>query len=183
MIYDIQLAAKSVLPTAFQGNYNAIARHTEEDLFPLLRKLHISFYAYSPIAGGFLVKDAARLRSKDVEGRFSGETFLGDMYPSLYGKESMYEALDKWGYIARDAGISKAALAYRWVVHHSVLKPEHGDGVIIGSRTVSQLEETLTAIDAGPLDAQIAKAVGDIWNLVKDDAPRDNWNDYLSLQS
>ena len=44
-IYDIQSAAKSVLPTVYQGNYNAVARHVEQSLFPLLRKLKISFLA------------------------------------------------------------------------------------------------------------------------------------------
>ena len=44
-IYDIQSAAKSVLPTVYQGNYNAVARHVEQSLFPLLRNLNISFYA------------------------------------------------------------------------------------------------------------------------------------------
>ena len=100
-IYNIQAAAHSVLPTAFQGNYNAIARHTETDLFPLLHRLEISFYAYSPIAGGFFTKDSASLRSRDVEGRFSGKTFLGDMYNVLYGKESMYAALHEWESLPR----------------------------------------------------------------------------------
>ena len=42
-----------VLPTVYQGNYNAITRKNEDELFPLLKKEKISFYAYSPVAGGF----------------------------------------------------------------------------------------------------------------------------------
>lgn len=175
-IYDIQAGAKSVLPTVFQGNYNAVSRHIEDDLLPLLRKLNISFAAYSPIAGGFFAKDSAKLRVKDVEGRFSGKSFLKDMYNDLYGKESLYQALDEWGVIAGDAGISKVALAYRWITYHSALKKEHADGVIIGASKNSQLEETLTAIEAGPLNAGIAQRASDIWKKVKDEAPRDNYN-------
>ena len=174
------MAAKSVLPTVYQGNYNAVARHNEDDLFPLLRKLRISFCAYSPIAGGFLVKDSEQLRSANVEGRFSGKTWLGDIYTTLYGKESMYNALDEWGQIARDAEISKAALSYRWIAFHSALSKSEGDAVIIGASTSSQLEETLTAIDAGPLDAATASRASDIWQLVRDDAPRDNWTGYFA---
>lgn len=144
-----------------------------------MHKLHISFYAYSPIAGGFLVKESNQVRSKDVEGRFSGKTPIGDMYNVMYGKESMYQALDEWGEIARNAGISKAALAYRWITYHSALKKENGDGVILGASKVSQLEETLTAIEAGPLDARTAKRASDIWEKVKHEAPRDNVNSYL----
>ncbi|KAL8733541.1 MAG: hypothetical protein Q9181_003540 [Wetmoreana brouardii] len=179
-IYDIQSAANSVLPTVYQGNYNAVARHNEADLIPLLRKLHMNFYAYSPIAGGFLAKDTAQLQANIREGRFTGKSFVGDMYQSLYGKDSMYEALDVWNEIARDAGIKKAALAYRWIVHHSALGK--GDGIVVGARDVGQLEETLMAIANGPLEERVAERAGGIWEMVRRDAPRDNWNDYLSLK-
>ncbi|KAL6715765.1 hypothetical protein ACLMJK_006726 [Lecanora helva] len=178
-IYDIQLRANSVLPSVYQGNYNAVARHIEADLFPLLRKLQISFYAYSPIAGGFLVKESAQVRSRDIEGRFNGKSPVGDMYNVLYGKESMYQALDEWGEIAKGAGISKASLAYRWITYHSALDKKYGDGLIIGAGKNSQLEETLTLIEAGPLDVKTAGQAGAIWEKVRDDAPRDNWSDYL----
>lgn len=145
---------------------------------PLLRKLHISFYAYSPIAGGFLAKTSAQLRTNESEGRFGEKSLLGDMYNVLYGKPALYEGLDDWGAIARDAGVGKAALAYRWVVYHSALG--EGDGVVVGARHVAQLEETLKAIGEGPLEAGIAKRASAVWEKVKGDAPRDNWNDYLS---
>ena len=35
-----------VLPSAYQGPYNAVARGSETDLFPTLRKLGMAFYAY-----------------------------------------------------------------------------------------------------------------------------------------
>lgn len=90
----------SVLPSVFQGNYNAVSRHIEKDLFPLLRKLGIAFYAYSPIAGGFLVKSAKEIREGSSEtGRFKTGNALGDMYRTLYGKESLINALDDWGEI------------------------------------------------------------------------------------
>ena len=181
-IYDIQAAASSVLPTVFQGNYNAVSRHIEDDLFPLLRKLKISFYAYSPSAGGFLVKDAAQIRSKEVEGRFGGKDFIGNMYNTLYNKESLLQALDEWNGIAKRSGVSRAALAYRWIAYHSALKKEHGDGIIIGARILSQLEETLTAFEAGPLEKEIATQCSNIWEKVKNDAPRDNFSDFMALQ-
>jgi aflatoxin B1 aldehyde reductase len=45
-----------VLPSVYQGNYNSITRRNEEELFPLLRRENISFYAYSPSAGGFFLQ-------------------------------------------------------------------------------------------------------------------------------
>lgn len=44
-----------VKPTVFQGSYAAVARGIEDEILPLLRENGIALYAYSPIAGGFLV--------------------------------------------------------------------------------------------------------------------------------
>lgn len=181
-IYDIQAAAGSALPSVFQGNYNAVSRHIEEDLFPLLHKLKISFYAYSPIAGGFLVKNTAQLRAKDDPGRFGTSSRVGEMYNAMYNKESLLQAVDEWAEIAKDAGISKAALAYRWITYHSALKKENGDAVIVGASKAAQLEETLKAVEDGPLDESIAKRASDIWAKVKDEAPLDNYHSFMKNQ-
>jgi len=177
-IYDIQKAEGKVLPTVYQGNYNAVSRHIEEDLFPLLHKLGISFYAYSPIAGGFLVKDPAMFKAGTGEGRWKEST---DMYGSMYNKPSLLKALEEWSSIAKEVGISKAALAYRWITFNSALKAEYGDGVIIGASKVPQLEETLVVIEDGPLDEKTCKKIEAIWTSVKDDAPLDNYNSYQIL--
>ena len=49
------------LPTVYQGCYNPLRRHKETKFLPILRKLGISFYAYSPSAGGFLGKTVAQV--------------------------------------------------------------------------------------------------------------------------
>lgn len=159
-----------------------MSRHIESDLFPLLRKLGIAFYAYSPIAGGFLVKNSAQLRVKDDAGRFGANAQTGEMYTSLYGKESLYKALDEWGVIAKDAGISKAALAYRWIAFHSSLEGAKGDAVIVGASRVEQLEETLCAIEAGPLDGKVAERASALWETVVHEAPLDNYNSFVALK-
>ena len=46
----------------------------------------------------------------------------------------------------------------------------------IGATRGSQLEETLRAIQDGPLDESIAKRVDKVWELVKDEAPIDNYH-------
>lgn len=46
----------------------------------------------------------------------------------------------------------------------------------IGASRGSQLEETLRAIEDGPLDENIAKRVDKVWELVKDEAPIDNYH-------
>lgn len=54
--YIVQLCRKNewIVPSVYQGHYNAISRTAEDDLIPILRAHQISFYAYSPAAGGML---------------------------------------------------------------------------------------------------------------------------------
>lgn len=52
-----------VKPTVFQGSYAAVARGIEDETLPLLRENGIALYAYSPIAGGFLVSNIPDCRS------------------------------------------------------------------------------------------------------------------------
>lgn len=60
-----------------KGNYSPVARKQEDLLFPTLRKLGISFFAYSPIAGGFLTKTAQEI--KDGKGRFNTNEAIGQV--------------------------------------------------------------------------------------------------------
>ncbi|KAL9066643.1 MAG: hypothetical protein Q9161_007402, partial [Pseudevernia consocians] len=174
--YDYAKSKGYVLPTVFQGNYNAFARHYDTTLFPLLRELNIAFYAYSPLAGGFFVKETQTLRTGGGQGRWDRSGPYGNIYPDRYVKPSLLEALSEWEAIASEARVSKAALAYRWVMYSSKLSVENGDGVIIGASRGSQLEETLRAIEDGPLDESIAKRVDNVWELVKDEAPVDMYH-------
>jgi aflatoxin B1 aldehyde reductase len=81
--------------------------------------LNIAFYAYSPIAGGFLTE--TRPYVENGEGRFQKERFFGG-YGKLHISTSYLEALDKWGHIASEEGVIKAALAYRWVNYPQLLE-------------------------------------------------------------
>ena len=57
-------------------------------------------------------------------------------------KPSLLAALSEWEAIAYEARVSKAALAYRWLMYNSRLSAEHGDGMI-----VSLLENHITSSD------------------------------------
>ncbi|KAL7943711.1 NADP-dependent oxidoreductase domain-containing protein [Trichoderma barbatum] len=166
-----------VAPTVYQGNYNPVARKSETELFPLLRENGISFYAYSAIAGGFLTKTTEQLKqASGGEGRWSKETGMGQMYHTLYNKPKFLEALDIWNETSTVSGIPKAELAYRWVAYHSALKDHLGDGIVLGASKITQLEQTVAGLNNGPLPESIVKTIEDIWQLVKDDSPMDNFD-------
>ncbi|KAF7557607.1 hypothetical protein G7Z17_g540 [Cylindrodendrum hubeiense] len=163
-----------VLPTVYQGNYSAVARKVEDTLFPLLRKHNIAFYAYSPIAGGFLAKTRAQV----LEGaaRFDPESPVGKIYSTLYNKPTFLDALDKWGAISSENAIPKAELAYRWIAYHSALSKDYGDGIIVGARTPDQLTETIVGLRNGPLPEKAVEEIQGVWDIIKDDAGLDNFN-------
>jgi len=161
-----------VVPSVYQGNYSAVARRTETEIFPTLRKHNIAFYAYSPIAGGFLSKSKAELT--DPEGRFGKAGALAQIYNGMYNRPSFVEALGVWEEIAKEEGITKAELAYRWIVYHSKLDAALGDAVIIGARNQEQFRETMAGIKKGPLSDKAAKKIDGIWESVKAEASLDN---------
>ncbi|KAH6882443.1 NADP-dependent oxidoreductase domain-containing protein [Alternaria rosae] len=173
-VYDIAKAKGYPLPQVYQGNYNPVARHLETQLFPTLRKLGMHFYAYSPLAGGFLVKTAADLDAG--AGRFN-EQAMGNMYGKLYDNETMRKALIKWNEIAEKEGVTKAELAYRWVAYHSALEGDE-DGVIFGASKIAQAEQTAQSLKKGKLSDEAVKGIEQIWESVKEVAPVDNYHSY-----
>lgn len=163
-----------VLPTVYQGNYNPVARLQETVLFPTLRKLGIAFYAYSPIAGGFLTKTKQQVL--DGIGRFNPDTPVGKMYRGLYAKPAYLEALAEWERAAEEEGCDRAELAYRWVSFNSDLKADLGDAIIIGASRLEQIEQTVKALKKGPLSAKACKGIEEVWETIKHEAPLDNMN-------
>jgi len=173
-IYDHCKEKNYPLPTAYQGNYSAVARKPESTLLPLLRKLGISFYVYSPMAGGLLTK--SRDDIFNGAGRFNESAPGGNIYTKMYKKPSYLDALAEWASIAADAGTSKSELAYRWVAHNSDLDPKYGDGLLIGARNIEQLQETISNIKKGSLSPEIAKRIAQLWIKLEPDAPMDNFH-------
>ena len=86
------------------------------------------------------------------------------------------EALAAWADIAKEEGISRAELAYRWVKYDSPLKPEYGDAIIFGSRDMEQLKDTLTGLKKGPLSAKAVQKIDLVWEKIKHEAPLDNYH-------
>ncbi|OCL05479.1 Aldo/keto reductase [Glonium stellatum] len=172
-VYEYCKAHGYVLPSVFQGNYSAVARKLETVLFPTLRRLGISFYAYSVLAGGFLTK--AKEQIVGGEGRFNDQA-LGGLYSNMYAKQSYFEALEEWNKIAEDEGCSKAALAYRWAAFNSALKNEYGDAVIVGASSLKQADQTLQALKAGPLSEDACRRIDAMWKTIEHDAPLDNFH-------
>jgi aflatoxin B1 aldehyde reductase len=94
--------------------------------------------------------------------------------PARYLKPTYLDALDRWNAVAKKEGTSKALLAYRWAAYHSILKVQHGDALILGASSLEQIHDSMQGLKDGPLKEDSVKAIEEIWNLVKGDAPHAN---------
>ncbi|KAG8630835.1 hypothetical protein KVT40_002454 [Elsinoe batatas] len=174
-VYDICKAKGYILPTTYSGSYNAVTRGNEEDLFPTLRRLGISFWAYSPIGAGFLTKRFEDFNLPGNEGygpgRFSQESgWSSSISNAIYNRPKLLESLKLWNDIASKEGVAPAELAARWIAHHSVLKPELGDGIILGASKPAQLDQTIEYIKKGLLSQEAVDGNENVWTIAKEDA-------------
>ncbi|GFF45080.1 aflatoxin B1 aldehyde reductase member 3 [Aspergillus lentulus] len=153
-----------VKPSVYQGHYNAIVRGGEKELFPLLRKHNIAFFAYSPAAGGLFSGGA------NTAARWSTDNPIGKLYTALY-RQTVLQASAVVREVAEKHGISGHAAALRWTAFHSVLDGKYGDGVIFAVSNMEQLHKTLDALEAGPLPAELAEAITAIYATVEGAEP------------
>ncbi|KAF9152002.1 hypothetical protein BGX21_005245 [Mortierella sp. AD011] len=153
-----------VLPTVYQGMYNAITRDVVRELLPCLKALNIAFYAYNPIAGGLL--SGKYNFEKDVEGgRFDLNTGFGKIYRQRYWNTLFFDSVKATEKISKEHNLTVIETALRWMVHHSDLGPD--DGIIIGASSMGHLEGNLKDLEKGPLPQEVVNALDEAWEHVK----------------
>ncbi|KAI0827811.1 hypothetical protein F5Y06DRAFT_302420 [Hypoxylon sp. FL0890] len=161
-----------VKPTVYQGQYNAIVRGGEKELFPVLRKHGIAFYAYSPAAAGIFAGTHKQIKAGS---RYDQSHFLGRIYSRFYLKPSILEAADKAVAVAAKHGISGHAAALRWTTYHGVLSKEHGDAIVIGASSVEQLQANIDAAEEGPLPDDVVAALDGVYEEIGDGEETPYW--------
>ncbi|KAJ3796212.1 Aldo/keto reductase [Lentinula aff. detonsa] len=157
-----------VLPSVYQGIYNAIHRGAEPELFPCLRKFGLSFYAYNPLGGGFFTGRYTSLQDTVEAGsRFDPQGPQGQSYRGRYWNEHYFKALDSVKKVAEAHNMTLGEIALRWESHHSMLKREHGDSIIIGASNIEHIKQNLDDLEKGPLPEEVITALDEAWASVK----------------
>ncbi|KAI1319641.1 aldo/keto reductase [Xylariaceae sp. FL0255] len=144
-----------IQPTVYEGHYHALQRRVEDELFSCLRYYGISFYAYSPLASGFLT------------GRYERGQEITNFHLKHLWNASYYDALDIIKPAAQKHGFTVSEVALRWLSHHSMLKSEHGDAVILGAGSVKNFESNLADLEKGSLPDDIVEALNAAWLACK----------------
>ncbi len=126
---------------SFQPQYNLIVRTIEREHFAACRDLGVGIITWSPLAAGMLTGKITR-ESRPSEARLGQRDI--PIYKD-YFNERGFRIVDELLACAKDAGIAPASLALAW----QLAKPQIAS-VIIGARTVAQLDGNLAAIGVNP---------------------------------
>ncbi|MFN8542800.1 MAG: aldo/keto reductase [Candidatus Binatia bacterium] len=122
---------------SLQPQYNLLVRSIEREHFSLARDEGVGLITWSPLAGGMLTGKVTR-DHKPPESRLGQR----DMpFYSLYFTERGFRIVDELVACAAEAAMSPAQLALAW----QLAKPEV-TSVILGARTVAQLDDNLGAL-------------------------------------
>nr|GAT51213.1 predicted protein [Mycena chlorophos] len=167
-IVNICKANGYVQPTVYQGGYSAIQRTVEPELFPALRKFGISFYAFSPLAGGFFTGKYASTQTEPEAGsRMDPNNMHGRSLRARYWNEPHFAALAVVEAAIKPHDLTMPEVGMRWIAHHSQLKRQFGDAVLIGASSIKQLNENLDDLEKGPLPEDVVKALDEAWTIIK----------------
>ena len=166
-ISQICIAHQWIRPRIYQGMYNALTRALEEELVPCCRHYGIDIVTYNPLAGGVL---SGRYKSSleiPKEGRFSDDGdpkhTAGKLYRDRYFNQVYLDAIHRLTPVVEKHGLTLIETAFRWLVHHSKLRPFDGDGIIIGASSIEQLESNLKDLQKGPLPEEVVQALDEAW--------------------
>lgn len=164
-VYDICSKEGYCLPSVYQGGYSPLHRKSEKTLLPLLKKLNMSYYAFSPFAGGLLAKRVDEILKPAKDGRYDAMPVFGD----LFLNETILNALKKHTELCDKNGVPLMEATMRWFMHHSPLGED--DGFILGASTTQQIDKSLTACEKGPLPEQLVTGFETLWTEIEHAAP------------
>lgn len=127
---------------ALQPQYNLLSRQIELDLLPVCLEENLGVLPWSPLGGGWLT---GKYSASD---RPSGDTRLGEdpgrgveAY-DLRNNERTWEVLGAVERIAIEHGVTMSQVALNWVRNRPGIT-----SVLLGCRTIDQLNDNLGALD------------------------------------
>ena len=96
----------------------------------------------------------------------------GGLPRGRYWNESYFSAIDIMRSVAEKHGLTVVEVALRWLEHHSQMKREFNDAIIVGASSTKHLEQNLADLEKGPLPEDVIQALETAWLGVKAVAPK-----------
>jgi len=115
----------------------------------------------------FLTGNFSKESEVEQGSRFDPTKNQGKMYRQRYWNDEYFKALELIKPVAEKNRLTLAEISLRWMTHHSLLKREHGDAILIGASSVKQLQQNLIDLDKGPLPAEIVTVLNEAYEVVR----------------
>jgi aryl-alcohol dehydrogenase-like predicted oxidoreductase len=121
-----------------QAYYTIAGRDLERDIVPLINEQKVGLMVWSPLAGGLL----SGKYDRDGKGPDGSRRATFDFPP--VDKDRAFDCIDVMREIGAAHGVSVARVALAWLLHKPVVM-----SVIVGAKTVEQLDDNLAATSLG----------------------------------
>ncbi len=130
---------------SLQAYYTIAGRDLERDIAPLLKDQGVGLMVWSPLAGGLLSGKFDR----DGNGPQGSRRVTFDFPP--VDRDRAFACIDAIRPMAEARGVSVARIAIAWLLHQPFVTT-----VIIGARSVEQLDDNIAAADVTLTDEELA---------------------------
>lgn len=140
-------------PVTLQPQYSLIVRGIEHEVVPAALDARIGLLPWSPLAGGWLSGKYHRDEAPTGATRLGENPTRGmEAWEARNADPRTWEIIDAVDAVARETGASASQVALRWLSDRPAVT-----SVILGARTVEQLEDNLGAADVTLTEEQRAR--------------------------
>jgi aryl-alcohol dehydrogenase-like predicted oxidoreductase len=137
------LAGDSAPIVTLQPQYNLLVRDIEFELVDVCVNEGIGMLPWSPLAGGWLTGKYTRDETPSGATRLGEDPARGmEAYGPRNAQERTWRIIDAVREVAQDRGVPMSQVALAWVADRPAVT-----SVILGARTVDQLDDNLAAAD------------------------------------
>lgn len=131
-----------------QIHYTLQAREAEYELLPIGVDQGLGALIWSPLAGGLLSGKYSREEQTQKDGRFA----KGWNEPPVHDFNRLWDIVDELKDIAAQKGITVAQTSLAWTLGRPGVT-----SLVVGARKLSQLEDTIKAVDVKLTDEERAR--------------------------
>lgn len=142
-----------VPPVTLQPQYSLLVRGIEHEIVPAAVDAGIGLLPWSPLAGGWLSGKYRRDQAPTGATRLGENPKRGmEAFDARNADPRTWEIIDAVQAVADETGASMSQVALAWLVDRPAVT-----SVILGARTVEQLDDNLAAAELVLSDEQVAR--------------------------
>ena len=143
LVQAIERSEGMTPPVSLQPQYNLLVRDIEHELVPACEHYDIGILPWSPLGGGWLTGKYDRDETPSGATRLGEDPERGmEAYAQRNAQERTWAVVDAVRSVADDLDRSMAEVALAWLADQPMVT-----SVILGARTVDQLEQNLAMAD------------------------------------